>query len=218
MTTPRSTPSPSTAISAPSRPSDSEERSSVSGRSSSTRQRAGLVGVEHRADGQPALAAVERRLHPLLAGDADEVAVLVDDREPGPPVAQEELVERLADRRGAGIATGWRSMMSATRTPSIRSVSAVWMSAPRADWPSRNAIAISHRPPKLPYASNSQIPTPARQHREALSELGRDSRAACLVAGRPARSIARAIRPPSSGNAGTRLKTEQQHVPSAAAS
>ena len=40
-------------------------------------------------------------------------------------------------------------MMSATRTPSIRSVSADCTSAPRADWPRRKASATSHRPLKL---------------------------------------------------------------------
>ncbi len=32
------------------------------------------------------------------------------------------------------MATGWRSMMSATRTPSMRALSAVWTIAARADW------------------------------------------------------------------------------------
>ena len=41
-----------------------------------------------------------------MAGDPDEPAGRVDRREPVPAVAQEELIERLADGGLARIATG----------------------------------------------------------------------------------------------------------------
>ena len=98
--------------------------------------------------------------------------------------------------------------MSATRTPSIRSVSAVCISAPRADCPSRNARITSHRPPKAAAVQKQPDPEPAEDHGEALAELGGSPRAAALVAGRPPDDRAR---DPAAVERERGHEVEQQH-------
>src|ERR1035441_6613449 len=60
--------------------------------------RARLAGLQHCADGQPALATVVGALQSFLTRDPQKAPVLVDDRKPGPAVTEEEFVQRLADR------------------------------------------------------------------------------------------------------------------------
>ena len=55
--------------------------------------------------------------------------------------------------------------MSATLTPSIRSATALCTSAPRADWPSRNASSTSHSPPNAPRAEQHQVDAEAGEQR-----------------------------------------------------
>ncbi len=95
VTTPRNTPSSSTAITAPSRPSDSEPIRSVIGRSCPTPPTSGALGIDDRRNRQPPFAGVDRGLRTLLGDDPGVAPVVVDHREPGPAVAQEVLVDRL---------------------------------------------------------------------------------------------------------------------------
>ena len=61
-----------------------------------------LLGLEHGLDGQPVLSATLGGVDPLLAGDPEEPPGVVDHREPGPAVAQEELVEGVGHGRTRG--------------------------------------------------------------------------------------------------------------------
>ena len=134
MITPRSVPSASIAATAPSRRSESLPSTDSSGGAASerTREAAARVGRED----------VRRRLEERPVGDrvgcapldqAEEARGGVDDGEPGPAVAQEELVERPLDVASSGIATGSASITSATVIPSMRPANSVCTMAPRAD-------------------------------------------------------------------------------------
>ena len=129
--------------------------SSVIGRSSLHAPAAVLL----RARAPPRRSASPRRgpaaaSSALLAGDAEEAAGVVDHREPRPAVAQEVLVERLGHRRLAtGSPRAGVSMMSATRTPDPRAQRRLDERRRGPTGTSRNAIAISHSPLKLRYAS-----------------------------------------------------------------
>ncbi len=114
VTTPRSTPSPSTAMTAPSRWRPSGEPSSASsGSSVPTLRRPALVGRHHRLDRRPAAALLvapppPRRWSRARAGGPARV----DDREPRPAVAEEELLEARSSVASAGMATGSASITS----------------------------------------------------------------------------------------------------------
>ena len=79
---------------------------------------------------------------------AEEAVGGVDDREPGPAVAQEVLVERPLDADFAGDRDRFGSITSATRRPSIRPVIAVCIVAPRAEPLITIPISASQTPPK----------------------------------------------------------------------
>ena len=69
------------------------------------------------------------RGHPVggaAVDQADEALRRVHDREPGPAVAQEVLVERPLDRGALGDRDRLASITSATEMPSIRLVTSVW--------------------------------------------------------------------------------------------
>ena len=101
MTTPRSTPSPSTAMIAP------EARQALLAEQVLERlvepARAGRSTPSSRAitDADRARGALRGRhaLHRLPRHDPHEPAARVDHREPGPPVAQEELLLGIRERR-----------------------------------------------------------------------------------------------------------------------
>ena len=90
MTTPRSTPSSSTATIAPRRPRPSERSSDSNGWSSRDADREVLL--EHVADRQGGAPGGDLGVHAFGAHDPEEVAGGVHHREPRPAVAQEELL------------------------------------------------------------------------------------------------------------------------------
>ena len=207
VTTPRKTPSRSTAITAPRRPRDSERQE--------VGQRPVFVDAQRwrrrltRARSRPSASPRRRRASPSTrsGGRSHEVALLVDDRQPERRVAVRSKSSSAWETGvGAGIAIGWRSMMSAIWTPSMRSLTADCTSALRADCPSRNGKASSQRPVKRAAREQHPDAEPGEQHREALAELRRDPRPRAFVARLAPDERPRAIRPPSSGKAGTRLK------------
>ena len=140
VTTPRRRSSRSMTISAPSerRPSDAQElldggvvvdaEGLVAVRGDHSRRRAAPAGPPARPRRRGAGAAAR--------GSAPD---RVGDREPGPAVAQEELVLRLETVVSPGTQTGWVSMTSATVTPSRRSEKRLETTAPVADWPEEPA-------------------------------------------------------------------------------
>jgi hypothetical protein len=100
VTTPRRTPSLSTATIAPRRPRPSAPSSDSSGASSPIRTgRSSSSTSTRRQRGAPAEISL---LDALLAHDAEEVARGVDDGEPRPAVAQEELLLGVEQRRVGG--------------------------------------------------------------------------------------------------------------------
>ena len=110
VTIPRSTPSPSTAITAPRRPRLSCDSSASSGSSSPARRpSAAVVAGHHRRDRAAAAGRLGHAADGLARHHPDQVTALVDDREPGPAVAQEELAlgpferQLLGDRDRLGV-------------------------------------------------------------------------------------------------------------------
>ena len=143
-----------------------------------------------------------------------EAAVVLHDGEPLPALVAEEevLVGGGRPSRPAGIVTGSASMMSATVMPARRSVNAVCAIAPRAPWASsqpsgENQIA----------SSVAARPTPRSRAGRRRPSAGTPKPIPMRAAKRVARwrspvifhATARAIRPPSSGKAGTRLNTSR---------
>ena len=212
VTTPRRRPSASTAISAPRRRSGSEPSRLSSGVSAGTRPSAfGRDHVAHR-DVRPFPAGGV--LHGRAVGEPREAAVVLHHGEPAPAlVAQEELlVGAGAAGRPAGMVTGSASMMSATVMPASRSVNAVWaIAALRAlgeqeaerDEPDRvegRAAAAEDEA--------GRCRRPISSHPKAMP-MRAAKRVARLRSPVTRQAAARAMRPPSSGKAGTRLNTSR---------
>ncbi len=104
VTTPCSTPSSSTATIAPRRPRPSEPSSDSSG--APTPIRTGRSGSSTSTTGSAGRPAADLLVDPRFAHDAEEVLGGVDDGEPGPAVAQEELLLRVEQRHPRGDGDG----------------------------------------------------------------------------------------------------------------
>ena len=132
----------------------------------------------------------------------------VGDREPGPAIAQEVLVERPLDGRVVGDRdrlgvhhVGDADPLDPARRP--RSVPP----CARAAEPSRKPISPSQMPENTLAAHHQEDADRDEDIGEALARASRRSWVARLRSPVTRQAIARAIRPPSSGKAGIRLKT-----------
>ena len=164
-----------------------------------------VVARHHRSYGSPARTDSGM---PVTASvtDADGAAARVDDREPGPAVAQEELVLGAVERQVLGTATGSASITSDRQALDGGADDRVSTSAPLAACDREDADE-SH--PDA--ADDVRAKRTARQRRSSEGPQTRPRRAAKRVARlrSPVRhqAIARAMRPPSSGKPGIRLNT-----------
>ena len=104
VTTPCSTPSPSTATIAPRRPRPSEPSSDSSG--ACTPMRTGRSGSSTSTTGQRGPSRGDLLVDPRFAHDPEEVLGRIDHGEPGPAVAQEELLLCVEQRQPGGDGDG----------------------------------------------------------------------------------------------------------------
>ena len=178
-----------------------------------------LSGLGSRAITSSTVEPGPQRLRHLLDAlerdEPDEVAGRVGDREPRPAVAPEELVERAVELRSAPARRPARRPSRRTRAArrAARPTRRDQTSSARAACAMNSAMKISQMPTKYrPRSATIEVQAERRDHVGDAAAERAASRVARARSPVRHQASASAIRPPSSGSPGIRLKASTNSV------